>query len=43
MLSVSTGVTGKNYALKSAEPRESLNVPLSFEPFPIQIALITQS
>lgn len=43
MLSVPTVVTGENYALQSAEPSESLIVPLSFEASPIQIALITQS
>jgi CheY-specific phosphatase CheX len=42
-LSVSTVVTGETYALQSAEPSESLIVPLSFEASPIQIALITQS
>jgi len=43
MLSVSTVISGENYALQSAEPSESLNVPLSFEADPIHIALITQS
>jgi chemotaxis protein CheX len=43
MLSVSTVISGENYALQSAEPSESLNVPLAFEGAAIQIALITQS
>ena len=43
MLSVSTVISGENYALQSAEPSESLNVPLAFEANPIHIALITQS
>jgi chemotaxis protein CheX len=43
MLSVSTVISGENYALQSAEPSESLTVPFSFEGNPIQIALITQS
>jgi chemotaxis protein CheX len=43
MLSVSTVISGENYAVQSAEPSESLIVPLSFEGFPIPVALITQS
>ena len=43
MLSVSTVITGENYALQSAEPSESLHVPLLFEGSEIQISLITQS
>ena len=42
-LSVSTGISGENQALQSAEPSESLTVPLAFEGSPIQIARITQS
>ena len=43
MLSVSTVITGENYALQSAEPSESLQVALLFESSLIQISLITQS
>ena len=43
MLSVSTVITGENYALQSAEPSESLLVVFPFESSPIQISLITQS
>jgi chemotaxis protein CheX len=43
MLSVSTVITGENYALQSAEPSESLQVSLLFESSPIHISLITQS
>jgi chemotaxis protein CheX len=43
MLFVSTIITGENYAMQSAEPNESLIVPLSFDGSPMQIALITQS
>jgi chemotaxis protein CheX len=43
MLSVSTVITGENYALQSAEPSESLQVAVLFESSPIQISLITQS
>ena len=43
MLSVSTVITGENYALRSAEPSESLQVSLLFESSPIDISLITQS
>jgi chemotaxis protein CheX len=43
MLSVSTVVSGDNYAMQSAEPSESLHVPLLFEGSPIRISLITQS
>jgi chemotaxis protein CheX len=43
MLSVSTVITGENYALQSAEPSESLQVSLLFESSPIHISLTTQS
>jgi chemotaxis protein CheX len=43
MLSVSTVITGENYALQSAEPSESLQVSLLFESSLIHISLITQS
>lgn len=43
MLSVSTVITGENYALQSAEPSESLQVSLLFESSPIQISPITRS
>jgi chemotaxis protein CheX len=43
MLSVSTVITGENHALQSAEPSESLHVPLVFEGAQIQVSLITQS
>jgi chemotaxis protein CheX len=43
MLSVSTVITGENYALQSAEPSESLQVSLLFESSPVHISLITQS
>ncbi len=43
MLSVATVITGENHALQSAEPSESLHVPLLFEGSEIQISLITQS
>ena len=43
MLSVSTVITGENYALQSAEPSESLQVSLLFDSSPIHISQITQS
>ena len=43
MLSVSTVITGENYALQSAEPSESLNIQLAFEGSQIRVSLITQS